>query len=423
MSIQKDLSELVHNGLISDEQSDAINAFYESKKGHHSNLLTLIFGAIGAILIGLAIILILAHNWDQFTRGTRIFIAFIPLLISQGLCAYTLIKRSAIVLWRETTSILLFFAVGTCIAMIAQIYHIPDSGGIFFLTWVGLCIPVIYVMRSSMMSLLCILGITFYNINYGYRQNSAPEDMYYYIYLAAIIPHYVTLLRNKPETNITYIHHWVLALSLLISTSTIFHEEGKVLILMYMCLMAFYFNIGSSLLFSRIPAWANAYKIIGQIGIVIILLISSFDSIWNEITVDFHADTIIFSREFLLALCFALAAIYFYFKSQKFNFLHLFDFYLVFIIFTGIFFINGFYPDIWINLVTLALGVITIIHSINNEKLAHLNFGLLIVSLLIICRFFDTDMSYLIRGLVFAALGIGFFVANYFMLKRLKDNE
>ena len=46
MSIQKDLSELVHNGLISDEQSDAINApvFRTLKKANHISLKINIIG-------------------------------------------------------------------------------------------------------------------------------------------------------------------------------------------------------------------------------------------------------------------------------------------------------------------------------------------------------------------------------------------
>ena len=49
-----------------------------------------------------------------------------------------------------------------------------------------------------------------------------------------------------------------------------------------------------------------------------------------------------------------------------------------------------------------------------------LNFGLLIIITVIICRFFDTNMSFVLRGILFVLVGIGFFIANYLMLKRQK---
>ncbi|MCU0536659.1 MAG: hypothetical protein MUD14_22455, partial [Hydrococcus sp. Prado102] len=77
----------------------------------------------------------------------------------------------------------------------------------------------------------------------------------------------------------------------------------------------------------------------------------------------------------------------------------------------------------FINFLTLVLGIAVLTRSINQENLATLNFGLLIISLLILCRFFDTELSYLVRGLVFALLGTGFFVTNYFMIRKFNRNE
>jgi hypothetical protein len=42
---------------------------------------------------------------------------------------------------------------------------------------------------------------------------------------------------------------------------------------------------------------------------------------------------------------------------------------------------------------------------------------------LAVCRFFDTDLSFIIRGLLFVTVGIGFFATNYWMIKKRKANE
>jgi hypothetical protein len=96
----------------------------------------------------------------------------------------------------------------------------------------------------------------------------------------------------------------------------------------------------------------------------------------------------------------------------------------VFIIFTVVFFsglANGVMATIAVNVLVLALGLITIKIGTDQFHFGILNYGLLIITALIVCRFFDTDMSYIIRGFLFVSVGIGFFFTNYVMLKKKKS--
>jgi hypothetical protein len=54
------------------------------------------------------------------------------------------------------------------------------------------------------------------------------------------------------------------------------------------------------------------------------------------------------------------------------------------------------------------------------NHLGILNFGLLIVLVLALCRFFDDRIPFVWRGFFFLATGISFFAANYFLLKKRK---
>lgn len=95
----------------------------------------------------------------------------------------------------------------------------------------------------------------------------------------------------------------------------------------------------------------------------------------------------------------------------------------VFIIFTLIFFIglnNSTIPVIITNLLILTLGLKEI--KIGTDKLHFgiLNYGFLIITIQIVCRFFDTNVSFVLRGLLFVGVGIGFFFANYMMMKKKK---
>jgi uncharacterized membrane protein len=168
MRILKELTELVENGIITDEVAEHVREYYQNRGSIHNNRLFIAFGILGAILSGLGVILIFAHNWDDFPRSLKTFLAFLPLLASQWLCLYVILRKNDDVTWKESGAALVFFSVGAAIALISQIYHIPGNLSTYLLTWMILCIPVIYVMRSSITSLLCLAGTTYYAVNEGY---------------------------------------------------------------------------------------------------------------------------------------------------------------------------------------------------------------------------------------------------------------
>ena len=70
----------------------------------------------------------------------------------------------------------------------------------------------------------------------------------------------------------------------------------------------------------------------------------------------------------------------------------------------------------------LALGVVKIKEGADNDHLGTLNYGLLILTILVLCRFFDTELSFVLRGLMFLIVGVGFFAANYKFLAKRKKN-
>lgn len=164
----KDIPELVKADVISQETADKIRDYYRKQGGQSTNRLFIVFGILGAILVGLGIILIIAHNWDELSRTTKILLAFLPLLVGQVLCGFVLLKKQDSVAWRESGTSFLFFTVGASISLVSQIYNIPGNLSSFLLTWMLLCLPLIYVMRSSIASLLYLIGITYYACEASY---------------------------------------------------------------------------------------------------------------------------------------------------------------------------------------------------------------------------------------------------------------
>lgn len=99
---------------------------------------------------------------------------------------------------------------------------------------------------------------------------------------------------------------------------------------------------------------------------------------------------------------------------------------LVFFLFIVIFIIGIGAPllaTVLVNILVFAIGLFTMRLGTRQDHLVILNYGLLVIAALIACRFFDTELSFVFRGLMFIAIGIGFFVANYFRIQKRRENE
>ena len=416
----KELPELVKYEVISEEVASKIETYYQTKKDSSPNRLFTVFGVLGSLLIGLGIILILAHNWDDFSRGLKTFIAFLPLAVGQLCVGYSILKKKSTT-WKEASGTFLFFAVGSSMALISQIYNIPGDLSSYLLTWIILCLPLIYLLKSDAVAMLCVGFATWYAcaIGYGYPFNGQ-SPWFYLVLMALIVPHYWHLLKQFPNANITSIFNWIFPLSMVISMGTFMKDNGDFGYLIYMILFGIFYTIGKIPFFGMQKLRRNGYLIIGSLGTVILLLWTSFNWLW---VLDIDQSSML-SQEFYVALVLfsinTALLIYSYSKKwiQGFNLFH-----FMFIIFTVLFFVgmsNDLIPTIAINISIFVLGLVTIKIGTDQFHFGILNYGLLIITALVVCRFFDTDISFVIRGLLFVSVGVGFFLANYLMLKKQK---
>src|SRR5690606_7931594 len=152
----KELPQLLKDNIITQDVASKIEAYYSTKQDDAPNKLFTVFGVLGSVLVGLGIILILAHNWDDFPRTLKVVFAFLPLVIGQLFVGYAIWKHKSNT-WKEASGTFLFFAVGSSIALVSQIYNIPGDLSTFLLTWIVLCLPVIYLLKSHSLALLHIV--------------------------------------------------------------------------------------------------------------------------------------------------------------------------------------------------------------------------------------------------------------------------
>ncbi len=424
--MQKDIPELLKAGIITPETAEGIRQYYREKAGQSQNRLFIIFGILGAILVGLGVILIIAHNWDEFSRTLKTFFSFLPLLVGQFFCAFTLWRKNDSSAWRESSSAFLFFAVGASISLISQVYHIPGNISVFILTWMLLCLPLVYLLRSSVTSLLYIIGITYWAAETGYWTYPASETYYYWLLLLAVLPHYYLLKKSQPASNFIIFHHWFIPLSITIALGTVSRNHEEFMFIAYISLFCLFYLVGKTNFFQSQKSSGNGYLAIGSAGTISILLALSFTWFWEDLRrMDILFSDAIRSPEFFTALIASLIAGAFFIRFGKYKSVsELNPMELAFLIFIIIFIIGLKAPFavILVNLLIFTIGIFTIRLGAKKDHLGILNYGLLIITALVICRFFDTDLSFVFRGMLFVGVGLGFFFANSRMLKKRQEH-
>jgi len=108
----------------------------------------IIFGSLGALLVGLGIIALLAANWSDLGRPVRTIIAFMPLCTCAVLYVAGYRRGWSSRAFLEPLGLFWGLAIGTGIALIGQTYHLPQDAEAFTLVWTLLLVPVCYATRA-----------------------------------------------------------------------------------------------------------------------------------------------------------------------------------------------------------------------------------------------------------------------------------
>ena len=88
--ITNELQELLKANVVTKETAKKIQQYFDEKQEGNQNKLSSVFGILRAILVGLGIILVFVHNCDTLPRVTKTLLSFLPLLIGQLFCRYSL---------------------------------------------------------------------------------------------------------------------------------------------------------------------------------------------------------------------------------------------------------------------------------------------------------------------------------------------
>ncbi|TRZ50701.1 MAG: hypothetical protein D4S01_06140, partial [Dehalococcoidia bacterium] len=81
------------------------------------------------------------------------------------------------------------------------------------------------------------------------------------------------------------------------------------------------------------------------------------------------------------------------------------------------------FPTSLFNIYLLVLSINKIVTGIKINKIGVVNIGMVMLAALIFARFFDSHMSFVVRGIIFIALGIGCLGTNVVLIRRKGGSE
>lgn len=425
----KDLQELVNANIITDDTARQITEYYQAKENSPSNKFNLVLGILGALLLGTGIILLVAHNWDVFNRLTKTILAFLPLVIAQAICIYAIVRKRESRVWQESSATFLFCTVAASIAMISQIYQVDGTLNAFLLTWLMLTIPIIYLQGSSIVSLLIIAILTWYGVETGYHalfSNSVTHYPYMYvILLACLFPWYFQLARRNSTSNFFHLHNWALALSLTIILGAFSgpNDDFTWTFGGYMSLFGLYYSLGNTTYFRDNKLMTNPFRFLGMAGILAVAITYTFQATWGALHESYNSKFIMSPLAYITVFMLIING-WLIFRNgrntdKKYDMAAYSPYILcILLIMPGDNAITGsFVMNCWV----IVIAVYFIRKGSMQNHLGILNFGLLIIALLATFRFFDSSIPFIWRGIFFVGAGVGFFAANYLLLKRRRS--
>lgn len=417
-----ELPRLVAQGVLTSEAAEALRRYYGSPNAPAARAGPILLACFGALLVGGGVILILAHNWDFLGRPARASVALGVLLTAQALTLFAVIRRADSLAWTEATSGFLVAAVGATMALVGQTYHAGGSFEDLMRGWLWLVVLIPYVTGSTLAS------IGFWAL-IVVATSSGPTMRWdpWFLVLAGS-PFVVQRARKQPESWATTLVSMAAAASIFIVGSVTTAEAGwsglwavfQVTFLSAIMAAASWppdsATTGSWRGRTLVPAW---------IALIVVGTALSFDDMWRPVSdIERRIDHPNVIGAALVAMACATFASLMTIRLARAHraaaaactaaaFL---------VVVTHALRLGGIEDAGWIafNGWLLAVGSLTLIEGIRSLRLGAANRGLLALAALVVVRFFDTDLSFLWRGVGFVTLGIACLALNFWLMRRVR---
>lgn len=427
--LNEQLPTLIQQDIISTETAQRLKAYYEPHREAPRNQLLLVFSVLGTVLIMTGIISLLAYNWDAFSREFKLGLSVGILLLSQLVAGWAYVKRSTSSAWREGTAIAVMAAVFISIALISQVYHLGGEIGDYLWMCAWLSLPLAYLLQSTMVAglyLLAAFACTLAGLD------AHQPVFWYWLMLAGAFPYMILHFRtSRYGLGTQYLT--------VLTITTVFFLVGvtfseKLLeewwLFVYLHLLALCTLLGHYLFAEARRFWQNPLAVIGNTGILGIAFI--FSSYWSTHTGFYRRHESIWLNAtaielFLLVLLvgttwgLGVQAV----MQRRWNVVAFISVVLPAVLTQWVILSEG--PvglgTLCFNLYLLAVSIVSVVQGLKNQQAGLFNGGVSMFSLLLLLRFMDSDLGFVVKGVAFIVIGMMFLGVNIWYSKTVQKQE
>jgi len=319
--------------------------------------------------------------------------------------------------WREAIGGLWAIAVAASLALVSQTYHLPGSLESFLRGCLLLAFPIAYLLDAATPALLYLLALAGWVVGAGVGDG----PLLYWPLLGLVAPFVVGRVRRFPDTAATEMLGWAAAITVVAGI------PGALTVLDDVLWGPLTLSAGAALWALGLVApgqrWGRPFRIVGGLTALAMTFVLSYSNAWSHQASSspyFAPWTWLEVVEIVAVVAVAIGLLALAMRRQGAE--------VVLPAGAGV-------PVAWValllarqsgdqlaavlmNVYLLALGVILIAQGLRAERLRRANIGTAIVGLLILLRFFDSDWGFLVRGVAFIAVGLGFLLVNSMLLRR-----
>lgn len=439
-------------GLVDPATLARLQAYYRLRAQDTKRMPVLSFALviIGTVLVLLGAILILAKNWSSMPRLLRVFCSLIPLLTGVGLGLFTILREKE-QLWREISALVVSIGLLTAMAITGQVYHVISDPAHLFLGTALLSLPLVYLFSADLTALVYLVLVSIYLAVAAIQQSLSLGGILLagILLLGALKPWLVLQLHQGKLQGRSLWLNLALGLAGLVWFFSMLPfwipwQEFFYLYFLGLILADAYFYADPQ--DSQLGSWPlsqegsehHTLSLLGKLSLYFLIYIFSFRGLWL-----YQAQSSLrpFTYGMFLVLFAGMAFLLFMlYKQKKLQQPDLMESAV-----SGIWPIVKWFlpllppvlmlvlqllPDrdtgsllavICFNLLFFGIGLRLLLRGINQNQLGTANLGLFFLVLIIGTRFLDMDFSFLVRGLVFVALGLGFLFTNLWMVRKSRE--
>lgn len=413
--LRDELPKLVEEGVLAPEQAVRLHAHYGLDALPAARARQAVVPVLGAVLAGLGVLLLLAHNWDGLARAMRVALALAPLLMGQLACLYALTLGGGTKAWREGAAAFTAIAFTAALALVGQIFHLSGDLDRFLLTCGLVALPLVYLLRASFTAALCALA-------FGGWVLAAPEQPPLLVtgVFLLLAPHVVLRVRAEPEAMTTrLLLSALLPLALFAVGATLMRATATDAGLLWFAHCVALLWMAPTRSAPALPVPLPQY---GLIGLLVLGGAATFGDFWQESGrfIDWAQSVQVglLQAVLLLALLFATTL-----AVRARQWWRLVALPPVFMLWATLAFAAvppaAAAATLLANGYALAIGVTLLVSGLNRRLQRRAHGGLMLVSLLVLLRFLDSEWSFTARGVAFLLLGVAFLLANLWLRRRV----